>query len=328
MKVAEKAALYRDLAKLITADFHVDRSVALLLGQNPRPGRRHFLEALQRGLAAGKSITASLSEANCGSISGLEIALIDAGERSGTLAAGLSHLANYFTAADSAARKARGALIYPLVLVHLAIILPELPAAVMPNGPNPFGKILGAVLVLWIVLLGGAWLWQLLSHRAQTSSAADRAQRGLPLIGAARRHWALARFTQVFHAGLLAALRMSETLRLAGNAAQSGLLAAASEEAARIVERGELLSLALKETHAFPDEFVRSMAMAEEVGSLDEEMARWAGAETALAAESVDRASIWLPKIGYGVVVIFVIYRIFGMVQGYYGGMMQQLEKV
>jgi hypothetical protein len=62
------------------------------------------------------------------------------------------------------------------------------------------------------------------------------------------------------------------------------------------------------------------------VGKIDEEMARWATVETLAAHEAVDRASQWLPKLGYAVVVIFVAYRIITMMQGIYGGMLRQFE--
>ena len=326
MKDAEKAAFYRELAKLTAASFHLDRSVALLLGQKPSPARRQYLEGLQRGLAAGHSVAVSVAEENAALVSGLETSLIDAGERSGTLAAAFSHLAHYFAATDSAARQARSAVTYPLILVHLAIVLPELPAAVMPEGPNPVAKIAISLGLLWVVLLAGSWLWRWLSHRAEVSADIDRSLRRLPFIGAVRKHWAMARFTQVFHAGLLAALRISDLLRLAGNASQSGLFLQGSEVAAQSVEEGQTIAQSLTEANTFPTEFVHAVAIAEEVGSLDTEVARWAVIETEMASEAIARASLWLPKIGYGFVVIFVVYRIYQMLEGYYGGMLKQIE--
>jgi hypothetical protein len=54
-------------------------------------------------------------------------------------------------------------------------------------------------------------------------------------------------------------------------------------------------------------------------------MNRWAAAETIEANDAVQRAAQWLPKVGYGIVVLYVSYRIIGMI-GYYGGMLKQLE--
>ena len=102
MKPSEKATLYRELAKLTDADFHLDRSLAFLLGQNPSPQKRVFLEGLKRGLESGQSVAESIQTHTAGLVGGLEIALIEAGERSGQLANALNHLTRYFSAMDGA----------------------------------------------------------------------------------------------------------------------------------------------------------------------------------------------------------------------------------
>ncbi len=329
MKPADKTTLYRELAKLTQADFHLDRSLTLLLGQKTSPGRRAFLLGMQRGLSEGKSVSESVREHSSHLVTGLELALIESGERSGQLSSAFHHLARYFASAENAARQMRGAMIYPLILLHLAILLPEIPAAIVrTEGPGFTVRILIMVGALWLLLAGIYVAWLKLEERALTSASVDRWLNRVPLIGPARHHWAMARFCQVFHSGLLAALRMSEITRLAGEAAQSGLIRAASHEAADSIELGEQLSLSLADTQVFDPLFINALATAEEVGKLDEEMARWTTAETLSASESIERASLWLPKIGYGLVVIFVVYRIFGMVQGYYGGMLEQIERL
>ena len=329
MTPAEKTALYRELAKLTQADFHLDRSVALLLSQKSLPGRRAFLEGMQRGLEEGKSLAEAIREHNGKTVAGLDLALIEAGERSGKLSAAFNHLARYYASADGAVRQMRGAMIYPLILLHLAIVLPELPSAIVATeGPGFLPKVLLGFGVLWAVVGGMYFLWRWLSEKALTSAQADGWLNRVPWIGPARRHWALARFCQVFHAGLLAGLRMSDICRLAGMAAQSGGIRAGAEVAAARIEEGETLSMGLADAGAFEPLFVNSVATAEEVGKLDEEMARWSTDETLSAAQALEKASVWLPKMGYALVVIFVGYRIISMVMGYYGGILQQMKEL
>lgn len=326
MKAAEKASLYRELAKLTAADFHIDRSLALLLGQKSGKARRRYLQGMQTGLAEGKSIAESISS-GVPFVNGLEASLIAAGERSGRLADAFTHLARYFAAADAATKQARAASIYPIILAHLAIVLPALPAAIMGQTGNPIGRVVLSIGAVWLALFVLGALWRLLSGLAVKSALWDRVLCRLPIVGPVRRHWSLARFTLVFHSGLLAALRMSEILELAGQASQSGRLRHASHKAARtIATAGQSLTDAMAATHDFPEEFVFSVATAEHTGSLDVEMLRWAEVETASATEAINRASVWLPRIGYGLVVLFVLYQIASMVQGYYGGILRQLE--
>lgn len=331
MKLSEKALLYRELAKLVGADFHLDRSIQLLLSQNPSHARRTWLQGLQRGLGEGKSITGSLA-AHCEAFTGtLELALIDAGERSGRLGDGFRHLSRYFEAWDLALRQAWGALIYPLLLAHLGIVLPELPALVTASMEGQALSLRGMLLplaVLWLILLSSFLLWRWLSRLGAESAAVDAWLGRIPLIGAVRRHWALARFAQVFHACLLASMRMTECMQLAGAASHSGLLRRASHDASQRIAAGETIAGAMADVHGFPLVFVHGTATAEESGTLDHEMNRWAAAETIEAGDAVQRASLWLPKIAYGIVVLYVAYRIIAMMGGYYGGMLKQLEAV
>jgi type II secretory pathway component PulF len=327
MKHSEKATLYRELAKLTDADFHLDRALSFLLGQKPSAEKRTFLEGIKRGLESGQSIAEAIKNHNADIAGGLEIALIEAGERSGKIATAFNHLARYFSAMDGARRQATSALIYPLILLHLAIFLPELPAIIVAQEEDhPMRRLALALIGLWVAIIAGTVLWRWLTKKATTSAAVDAWLNRVPFVGAARQHWALARFTQVAHACLLAAINMSEMVRIAGTASQSGLLKQASEVAADHVLQGEPLSLSLAETGDFPAEFVHGIATAEEVGRLDEEMARWTAAETMMANEAIHRASLWLPKIGYALVALFTAYRIIMMVQGIYSGMLRQFE--
>lgn len=327
MNAAERASLYRELGKLIGADFHFDRSLELLLSQKPGTERRAFLENLQRGLAEGWSIAEAVRRLNADRVGGLELSLIEAGERSGRLAESMNHLADYFEAQDRGMKQARAAMIYPLILVHLGVVLPEIPKAIL-SGENPVMKIGVTLLVLWIALLGGAMLWRWLSAQAVTHAGMDRLLNGLPIVGKVRKHWALARFAQVFHSGLLAALRMSDCTRMSGEASQSGSMRAGALRAGDKIEAGETLSLSLAGGGGFPGMFVSGVATAEEAGTLDREMQRWSAVELESAKAALSRAATVLPMIGYGLVVVYVVWRIFEMATGYYSGILKLMERI
>lgn len=329
MKLSEKALLYRELAKLVGADFHLDRSLNLLLRQQPSHARRTWLQGLQRGLEEGKGVTDSLRAHSGHFVGTLELALIDAGERSGRLNDAFSHLARFFEAWDVAMRQAMSAMIYPLVLAHMGIILPELPGVVtasMNGEPFSWRSALMPLAVLWLIILSLFLLWRWLSRIGAQSAVVDTWLGRIPLIGSVRRHWALARFSQVFHACLLAAMRMTECIQLAGAASHSGKLVQASADAAKRIAAGETIAGAMADVHGFPMVFVHAVATAEESGTLDHEMNRWAASESIEASDAVQRASQWLPKVAYGFVVMYVAYRIITMMSSYYGGMMQQFQ--
>jgi type II secretory pathway component PulF len=331
MNLSEKASLYRELAKLVGASFHLDRTLGLLLGQNPSHARRTWLEGLQMGLAAGLSVAEAVEKHNAAFSGGLEITLISAGERSGRLADAFGHLARYFEAWELGLRRMRSAMIYPLVLVHLGVMLPELPAIVtagMQDGgeEHPVRRLVLTLVLLWLVVILLAILWRWLSKKGIESAAVESWLWRIPLIGSVRRHWALARFSQVFHACLLAGMRMTECMMLSGEAAHSGLLRQAATDASKKISQGEMIGGAMADVHGFPITYVHSVATAEEAGTLDREMNSWAAAEMIEAQEALQRASNWVPKLFYAGVVLYVAYRILQMVSSYYGEIRQQLE--
>ena len=328
LSAADKARLYRELAKLIGADFHADRAVELLAGQNPPQPRRAFIEGLQRGLARGDGMAGALERENHALVSGLEIALVSAGETSGRLAQSFEHLARYFSAVDAGLGQARSAMIYPLVLVHLGIVLPEMPLLIIGTGEgSPLMTVAAKIAVFWLALFAGWQVWKWLAAAAVESAGIDRLLNLLPLIGPVRRHWALARFAQVFHAGLLAAMRMSRIAQLAGEASQSGVMKEGAASAAARIETGQPLAASLRAGTGFPRVFVDSVATAEEAGALDAEMQRWAAAEADLAGDAMQRLAGWLPKAGYAIIVLYVAWRIISMFAGVYAPVFKLLEE-
>ncbi len=327
----EKARLYHDLGTMLKSGFHLDRGVELLLGQSPSRGARDWLEGLQRGLQEHLGVAEAVQRYAPGT-SELETGLIEAGERGGRLDEACQHLAEYFELRQRSVSKAMGALVYPIILAHLGALFPDISKMMLGGGLSAgFSGVPFRLACLWIILAGIALVAFMLMRLARTSQTADRILNLLPLVGSIRRHWALARFSQVMRTALLASLKVSESLRLAGGATQSAVMKAGAESAAQSVEAGGTLSDSLRSAQAFPFQFNNSIEMAEQSGTMDVEMDRWATAESRLAAVAQDRAAEWLPRIFYLLVVLYVASRIVGMFTGYYGKLgeaMDDLDKV
>ncbi len=315
----EKARLYHDLGTMLKSGFHLDRGVELLLGQSPSRGARQWLEGLQSGLQEHLGVAEAVQRYAPGT-SELETGLIEAGERGGRLDEACQHLAEYFELRQRSVSKAMGALVYPIILAHLGALFPDISKMMLGGGLSAgFTGVPFRLACLWIILAGIGLVALMLMRLARTSQAADRILNLLPLVGSIRRHWALARFSQVMRTSLLASLKVSESLRLAGGATQGAVMKAGADFAAQSVEDGGTLSGSLRASQAFPFQFNNSIEMAEQAGTMDVEMDRWATAESRLAAVAQDRAAEWLPRIFYLLVVLYVASRIVGTFAGYYG---------
>jgi type II secretory pathway component PulF len=326
MTAKQRAQLYHDLGKMIGAGLHVDRSVDLLLEQKPATSIRTWLEGLRRGLAAHLTVSESVKQHT--EAVPLEVSLLAAGERGGRLENSCEHLARYYELRQKSKDKAIGALVYPIILLHFGLVLPELPKFVTGDSASGVvGDILVHIGIAWAILGGLGFLAWWMMKLADTSAAVDGLLSSIPLVGGVRRHWALARFCQVFQTGLMAAFQMTETLQLAGEASQSARLREAGRSAAKAVEEGGRLDDSMKRTRVFPQAFMQSVSTAEETGTLDREMERWAIAEAELAARAQDRLAEWMPRILYFFIMIYVASRIIGMVTGIYAPVLKMLDE-
>ena len=117
----DKAQLYRELATLSEAGFPVTKAAEAALDSPRGATERAFLSELKAGVEAGGKISEAAAGASEG-LSALEISIIEAAESGGRVPEGFAHLARYFDLRAAAAKKVRAGLIYPAVLLHLAVL--------------------------------------------------------------------------------------------------------------------------------------------------------------------------------------------------------------
>ena len=143
----------------------------------------------------------------------------------------------------------------------------------------------------------------------------------IPWLNHARGNLAMARFTKVYHMGILAGLSMVETVTSAASAAHHGALGEAGRALAQAAREGQLLGPVMLATPAFPKAFARSYATAEQSGTLDKDLERWSGVfQTDAARASATLASV-LTTILYGSILLFVAWGIWSFYSGYFNAL-------
>jgi type IV pilus assembly protein PilC len=310
---------YAELAKLAEAGFGIREAADVMRRSQVPAAERSILDAVDAGLGERKSIAGAF--ASSGALGELELSIIDAGERGGKLAAAFNHLAGYFALLDSSRRAALRALAYPAVLLHLGIFVGVFPSGLM-RGDGAGALIREFVLTLivtYLVLLGLFLAGRTALRAAADKASPDRLINRIPLLGAARRNLALARFAKVFHTCLLAGISMTETAATAAKAARSGGLREAGGRVAEAAGRGEQLGPHFMAEGDFPPAFARSYATAEEAGSLDKELARWSKLFEQEADGAMRALATGAPKVMYFAIIVFVAWKIVSFYSGYYG---------
>lgn len=315
---AQKHLLHLELAKLLEAGFGIRQAIATILRTNPPRDQAALLAGVDASIAAGKSISDAFSAT--GGMSDLERSIIGAGERGGRLAQAFRHLADYYEMLARTRRQAARAMVQPLVLIHMGVFLAVVPFGliagkgwgdILVSGVIALGLLYGGLIAVWVLV-------RMAMAAAPRNAAVDSLINRIPTIGGARRAMAMARFTRVYHTGLLAGLSMSETVAISLDATQSGVLREAGRDLLITAETGGPLGPVFARNDAFPPAFARSYETAEEAGGLDHDLARWAKYYQEDAVQRVQVAAATIPKVIYALILIFVAWKIISFFLGYY----------
>ena len=298
------------------------------------------LQKALENLALGRDRTAAAARRTAPLInSGLEPALkaggfpvvdceiLAAGEQSGRLEEACRELADYYSHLESGRKRAVAASLYPLFILHLGALLLSVPAAVIDGNLLKFftqvGTFLGTAYLAGAVVGLAYWI---LSRSFQSSTAADRLIRTIPVVGACFWDAALARFCLVLSLGIRSADGVLSSLRRAGRASRSASVEAAADAAVPLIRSGTGFAMALASSRAFPMDLERVFHVAEASGRLDEEITRWAVVYRERFFARIETLTEWLPRILYLLIVALVVYRMFSMISLITGAFSSVLE--
>lgn len=313
-----KHVLYFELAKLLEAGFGIRQAIGSVLATKPGGAETAWLSAMDAGIAGGKSISDAFAES--GEVGDLERSIVSAGEKGGKLAQAFRHLADYFGMLADARRDAVRAMLYPFVVLHMGVFLAVVPGALMVGKESSEVAVMALAAFLGMyALVFVAWLLvRAVLKIAPENAAVDRLLNGVPVIGKARKSMAMARFTKVYHTGLLAGISMKEIVRNSLEASYSGAMREGGRRIISRAEEGGRLGPAFLDARVFPPDFARSYSTAEEAGGLDKDLDRWARFYQDEASRGMKAVSVAVPKFLYAVILIFVAWRIISFYTSYY----------
>lgn len=323
-----KQIFYTEMAKLLEAGFDIRKASAVLMDMQLPASQAAILRNLNHGLEAGQSITAAFSK-DSKAISELERNIIGAGERGGKLAPAFQHLADYFGMLASTRREAVKALIYPIIVLHMGILIGVVPTALM-QGTQTTGEILGSLAITLLIVYAVAVVIVLVIRAvlklAPENAGIDRLVNRIPWVGTARRNLAMARFCKVYHSCVLAGISMSETVQLASDASHSGVIRLAGVRLVKGAKSGNPLGPQFMADSAFPKTFSRSYSTGEEAGTLDKDLFVWSKLFQDDAESSAKTVAVMLPKVMYFLILGFVAWKIVGFYGNYYSTLEQIVE--
>ena len=318
---AQRAEFYHQLAQLVSAGVGVLPAIEQLQRHPPGRSFREPLQQLLAELAQGRTFADSLRQLGAW-LPEFDIALIDAGERSGRLDACFRLLANYYNDRASVTKQVISQLIYPVGLIHMAalvflIILPF--AKSQFNASIPFLLFKAALALAPLYLITALILYATQSkHGEKWRALIESLLRPVPLLGTARHYLAIARLAAALEALINAGVNIIEAWDVAANASGSPALHRAVAAMKPQVVAGRTPAEVLREHSVFPDLFANLYQSGEVSGKLDETLKRLYTHYQEEGTFKLHAFAQWMPRLIYGLVALMVAYYVIQFWTGYF----------
>jgi len=317
------AVFYYQLGTLTQAGVPIRAALRSMLRSCPRVMRKATVKMAE---AVDEGCPLSDGMARCGNqFAPLDRHTIDLCGRGGALDVGLLSLSKYYETLAAARNKLMGGSIYPVVLLIAAVFIPRLPALILGSiGNKPYtmtdylwdtaGRLACAVLASVLGWRGLRWSLRV----PGLNVSVERFVRAIPVFGQLRFDYALSRWISLIRLLLRAGIAVVPALEYASREAASPLIADAYAKAAPLIADGVLVSRALAATNTFPDHLIQFWSTGEQSGRIDDMLDRLSVYYEERWQRTLDQLVTWLPRIAYGLIVLYIAGQILSFYSSYF----------
>jgi type IV pilus assembly protein PilC len=219
--------------------------------------------------------------------------MLQAGESAGVLDVVLQRLAAYIEKAASLKRKVKGAMVYPMTIISVAVLVVIfMMTFVIPTFKTMFVGLgadlpLPTQIVLWMsdftqnyiffivaALVGFVVAVKKYYRTDQGSMVIDSFLLKVPVIGVLVQKVAVARFTRTLGTMISSGVPILESLRITARSAGNRVVERAVMQARAAVTAGRTLSDPLRSAAVFPPMVIHMIHVGESTGALDQMLAK------------------------------------------------------
>ncbi len=261
-----RVAFYREMSVLMTSGLPLVNSLEILLEAPELGASATMMAGVRDRIREGASLAAALSEASP-SVKPFERAILEVGERSGSLDAMLERLAGFLEEQQQLNERVVSAMIYPGIIVGFAIVVAVVMlGVVVPSAAKVLGEHGGASLplltrvmmavgrvLLWgapVMVLGGVlavgYVRRRLAADVDWSCRVDRLLFRVPVVGRGYTIVANLRCARTMAILLKGGVGLVDALALAGRATGSAWIGRLAAEEAEAVRHGSSLADAIR----------------------------------------------------------------------------------
>jgi type IV pilus assembly protein PilC len=322
----------RQFATMINAGLPLVQSLDILAEQTENPGLSRAIRLILFDVESGTTLADAMRQ-HPKIFTSLYVNMVAAGEAGGILDVILLRLATFLEKNDALARKIKGAMVYPGVILTVAVLaVTILLAFVIPTFqqmfdsagiplPLPTRLVIGLselVQGYWWAMAGAVGLFVFIIRSFyQTSSgelALDRLQLNLPIVGDLLRKAAVARFTRTLGTLVASGVSILDGLEITARTAGNRVIHDAVMQSRASIAGGATISGPLKDSAVFPAMVVQMINVGEQTGGLDEMLSKIAD----FYDEEVDAAVEALLAAMEPIMIVFLGTVVGGMIVAMY----------
>lgn len=332
----------RQFATMISSGLPMIQCLEILAAQSENKEFRKILLKVKDTVQSGSTLADALGR-HPKIFDQLYVNMVEAGEMGGALDVILIRLANYREKAEVLIRKVKGAMMYPIVILVVAIsvtvamlafvvpVFAKMFAGLGEELPAPTQVILAIsnFLQAYFLYIIGALITIIILYRIGVKNPhgrlmADKVIINLPMLGSLIRKSAIARFSRTLGTLLASGVSILEALEITAKTAGNRVIHDAIRKSVVSIAEGDTITAPLKETGVFPPMVTQMISVGEKTGGLDEMLNKIAD----FYDEEVDAAVSALTSIIEPVVVVFMGVVVGGILIAMYLPMFDIIGKI
>ena len=285
----DRITFTRQLATLIGAGLPLSSSMRTVAEQTQSKAMKVVVEEIMVSVEAGKTLYDSFSKYP-DIFNGVYLALIKAGETSGTLDLALKRLADQEEKDAAMMSKIRGALVYPaIIFVVIIAVLAFMMIMVVPQVKGLYedmGKVLPGLTQFlvglsdffgqfwWAVALVTAGFavaaWYAIKKTPAGRKVADSFKLHVPIFGGLFKKLYVSRFARTAEMMLATGVPMLDSVKIAIDATNNTIVEGEYSKALEIIKGGKPLSESLRDREYMLPLVPQMASIGEESGKIDE----------------------------------------------------------
>ncbi len=332
VKMRDVVIFTRQFSTMINAGLPLVQALDILAKQTENKNLANVTRSVVFDVESGHTVADALGK-HPNAFTELYVNMVAAGEAGGILDTILMRLATFLEKNDALIRKVKGAMIYPGVIVSVAVlaitvlllfVIPVFETMFASVGlalPLPTRIVIGLSKFLkgywWAIgagLFGATVLFRRYYKTPSGKLTVDKAMLKVPVLGDVLRKSAVSRFTRTLGTLISSGVSILDGLEITAKTAGNRVIQDAIMASRSSIASGETIAAPLQKSNVFPPMVISMIAVGEQTGGLDEMLSKIAD----FYDEEVDAAVSGLLSLLEPLMIVFLGVVVGGMVVAMY----------